>query len=121
MNLRGEFERCWPWLAAAIEHGGGTHSKEDLWGIIGAGNAHLVPLAHGALVTTMQQYPTGLRDVHGWLAGGNLEEIVKAEPRVADYYKSQGCHRVTITGRDGWLRKMPGYKKTGVILVKDLR
>lgn len=119
MNNLNEFERCWPWLAAALEHAGGTHRKEDLWRCIETGSAQLHPLTHGAVVTTIQVHPSGLKDANWWLAGGDLEELLKVQPLLEFWLQSEGCKRVTLTGRKGWLKALPGYKHTGVIMVKD--
>ena len=60
-QLRSEFERCWPWLAAALERAGNTHGKEDVWQLIESGNAQLFPLPHGAFVTVQRSYPKTAR------------------------------------------------------------
>jgi hypothetical protein len=118
--VRNEFERCWPWLAAALEHAGGTHGKEDLWKTIENCSAQLHPLRNGAIVTTIQTHPSGLKDANAWLAGGNLGEIVEVIPLLETWLQSEGCKRVTLTGRKGWMKALPTYKHTGIIMVKDL-
>lgn len=119
MTLRNDYERCWPWLAAALEHGGNTHGKEDLWHAIESGGAQLHPLRNGAIVTTIQTHPSGMKDANGWLAGGNLDEILTVIPLLEEWLRSEGCARVTLTGRKGWMRRLPSYRNTGLILVKD--
>lgn len=117
--MRDDFERVWPWLAAALVHNGNTHRKEDLWEMIAHGAAQLHPLRNGAIVTTIQTHPSGLKDANAWLAGGNLEEILQVIPLLETWLKSEGCARVTVTGRKGWLKRLPEYRHTGNILVKD--
>jgi hypothetical protein len=116
-----EFERCWPWLAAAMEQGGHTHSKEHIRGLIEAGDAQLHPLPHGAIVTCVLNHPTGLKELNYWLAGGELNELLKAEGLITEWAKSIGCDRVSISGRHGWRKIFPGYRATSTILVKELK
>ena len=87
---REEFERVWPWLAAALEHGGGTHGKEDLWKTIETCSAQLHPLRNGAIVTTIQTHPSGLKDANAWLAGGNLNEIIEVIPLLGNLAAKRG-------------------------------
>jgi hypothetical protein len=115
-----EFERCWPWLAAALERGGNTHSKEHVRGLIEAGDAQLHPLRNGAIVTCILNHPTGIKELNYWLAGGELEELIRAETLISQLAKSMGCARVSISGRPGWKRKFPGYRDTATILVREL-
>jgi hypothetical protein len=119
--VRAEFERCWPWLAAAMEHSGNTHSKEHIWGLIEEGNAHLHPLPHGAIVTCILDHPTGIRELNFWLSGGNLDEIIKGERLICEWAKSMGCHRVTATGRHGWKKVFPDYRAVSTVFVKELK
>lgn|SRR5262245_4007610 len=120
LNTSAEFERCWPWLAAAIERFGRTHSKEQLLELIENHAAQLHPYPHSAVVTYIQNHPSGLRDGMIWLGGGNLDELCKALPLLEQWLASEGCNRVCINGRRGWARKFPAYTELGVALVKDL-
>ncbi len=119
--MRAEFERCWPWLAAAIEKGGSTHSKEQIWSLIEAGGAQFHPLPHGAIVTCILNHPTGIKELNYWLAGGELNELIKGEALITELARSIGCHRVSISGRPGWKRKFRDYREASVILVKELQ
>lgn len=121
IGSREEFDRVWPFLLEALKHNGNTHSKEDVWSLIEKGEVQLFPLPHGAFCVTIQTYPTGLREAHFWLAGGNLEELTKVEPLTMKWCKSLGCHRATIRGRKGWVKALPsGWKDVGAVLVKEL-
>lgn len=121
VSLRDHFERCWPWLAAALARFDGTHTKEDLWQSIADGTAHLWPLERSAMVTTIETYPTGLKQIHGWLAGGDLKEIVDYVPTIEKWAKECcGCSEVVIVGRKGWLKAFEGYKDAGTIMRKAI-
>lgn len=120
MNLQSEFDRCWPWLAAALERAGNTHGKEDLYQEIERGNAQLFPLPHGAFVTEQRTFPR-LRECHFWLAGGDLQELRKVEPLTLQWARSLGCQRARMHGRKGWVRALPaGWEEVGTILIKEL-
>jgi hypothetical protein len=120
MSPEAKFEHAWPSLAAAILRYGKTHSKEDIWQQIKDCKAQLHPLPHSAILTSIETFPTGLKEVRFWLAGGDLTELRDYEPVVAAWGKEIGCTRVSIAGRRGWHRALPGYRETGVMLVKEL-
>ncbi len=120
MTPEAMFEHSWPWLCASMLRYGKTHNKEDIWREIAEGRAQLHPLPHAAMLTTIEQYPAGLKEIKGWLAGGDLREIVAYEPVLAAWGKEIGCTRASIVGRRGWMKAMPGYFENGVILTKDL-
>jgi len=125
-----EFERCWPWLEAALErhayrHNGvvwPTHRKEDVWQAIASGRNLFWPGENCALVTFFRSNPSGLKDHHNWLTGGDdLHEILALVTATEEYGRQNGCHRQTGVGRRGWLRFFEGYKETGTYKQKILR
>lgn len=118
-----DFERCWPWLAGAIESYAHTHEKEHVQDLIAQGKAQFHPLSRGAMVTTIVTHPTGLKECHFWLAGGELAEMTKIEPLMTKWMKEEGCSLASLRGRPGWKRVFTpdrGYREVGAILVKDL-
>lgn len=117
---RAEYERVWPWLAAAVQRYGDTHSKEDIWGAITRGTAQLHPLPNSAIVTSIESYPTGRKEMRCWLAGGDLTEIKAYEPALCKWAREEGCHVMGIVGRRGWVKSLDGYRETAVILTKEL-
>lgn len=121
--MRSEFERTWPWACAAVERYGHTHDKEDVWKLIESNDAQLHPLPNGVIITSIQKNPTGLKEGHFWLAGGDLTEILKVEPLMTEWMRSIDCERATIRGRRGWtpVLRPYGYHEVGTILVKELR
>lgn len=121
MSLRDEYERVWPWLAAAMLRYDETHSKEDIWKSIENGTAHLWPLKRSAMLTTIDEYPTGLKQIRGWLAGGDLQEIVEYIPTIEAWAKDVcGCTEAVIVGRKGWLKAFTNYREAGTIMKKVL-
>lgn len=117
---REQFDRCWNWLAAAIERSGPTHSKADVWAEIATGNAQLWPLPNGALVTQTRVWPTGFKEVSAWLAGGDLAEIADVAPMIERWaFEDEDADRVLIVARPGWLRALTGWKQQSLMIVKD--
>lgn len=116
---RREFDRCWHWLAAAVDRYGPTHRKEHVWAEIESGKAQLWPTAKSAMVTIVESYPTGFREVKGWLAGGDLDEIKSTIPVIEAWAEKAGCDRAVILGRKGWARAFD-YEPTMSVMVKEL-
>lgn len=91
-----------------------------MWHAIESSAAQFWPLPNAAIVTTVDTHPTGFKVLHGWLSGGDLNEIVQFEPLIVKWAKEIGCNRVTLAGRKGWRRAMPGYTEMATILGKDI-
>src|SRR6185369_6707498 len=97
-----------------------THYKEHVWEAISKNRAFLWPGETCVLVTEILTAPTGLKSHNTWLAGGNLDEIVRLTPSVEAWGRAQGCHRQLGTGRRGWLKVLSGYKECAVRRSKDM-
>ena len=54
------------------------------------------------------------------LAGGNLLELKKIEEEICDFAKARNFRFVEIIGRPGWERELSDYKRTAVLLRKEL-
>ena len=122
MNLAAEWARCAPWLDAALEHAGRTHSLDDVKVLIEMGEARLWPGARGALVTLVETDP-GERRLLIWLAGGDRRELeANLLPQAEAWGRAASCRRVLIIGRPGWERtlKSKGYAPLARIVAKDL-
>jgi hypothetical protein len=121
-EFRSEYDRCWPWLDAAIARFGRTHEKEDLWRELNRGpGLYFFSLDTCATVCRINIYPTGLKEVHVWLVGGNLRHIRDVlYPKIEAFGKGMGCHRMIAYGRKGWLRVLAGWFSHGETRVKSL-
>ncbi len=73
-------------------------------------------------MTEVVTYPTGFKELIGWLAAGSLIEIDAMEPFIRGWAIENGCHRVRLTTRKGFAKAFAakGYRETMVILTKDL-
>lgn len=122
MGLEQEFERCWPWLAAALARGEERGlSKAALWDVLARGQAMLWPGDGGALVTQCLITPEG-RFLHCWLGGGALRTLLALRPGVEAWGRAMGCEYASIDGRKGWERVFRpfGYGRCGAELRKRL-
>lgn len=108
-----EWGRCAPFLLPAIERGGEGVSIEDLRQMVDAGRAGLIPGERSAAIVQVA------KTFHTWLAGGDLGELRRMEAAASDWARANGCSRMTIRGRKGWERALPGYRPQ-LLLVKDL-
>jgi hypothetical protein len=117
---REAFDRFWPFLKKAVSHAGNTHCKRHVIERIEDGRAQFWPLANAAIVTEIVTYDAGVKHIRGWLAGGDMGEIIAALPAIESWGKRQGCSRAIIHGRKGWQRALSDYAHSAVILTKDL-
>jgi hypothetical protein len=119
--LAAEFDRCWPWLDAALaQHPVRTHEREHVWAALQSGDAQLWPTPNSACLTEIVRHPTGVKFLHGWLSGGDLAEIKQTVATIENVAREWGCSHASITGRRGWLRAFEGYADAGALMVKEL-
>lgn len=117
-----ELERCAQWIEAALEYSGGTHTLQDVGDMIASGAAHLWPGKRSAGVTEIVNTP-GMRNMHIWLAAGEMEELKEMHRCVELWARAAGCKRVTLSGRKGWERsflKDRGYSPRWVTMAKEI-
>lgn len=118
--LQSEFNRCSEWIQAAIDRTLGEYELSHVWDRIRNGSAQIWPLPNGVVITTIETYPSGLRILFMWLAGGKLKDIQACETVLTDWAKSAGCRYFMTDGRDGWSRVFGGRKLSSKF-VKDIR
>jgi len=122
MDTFAELARCRQWIEAALEYAGGTHTFNDIAAGVLGGRFQLWPNKNSAVVTEIVVYPQ-LKDLHYFLAGGNLDELKQMRPVIEDWGKSVGCTRVSLAGRRGWEKtflKDEGYEPQWFVLAKEL-
>jgi hypothetical protein len=123
MDLFSELVRCRKWIEDALEYAGGTHTFADIAEGVLAGRFQLWYNQNSAVVTEIVVYPQ-LKDLHFFLAGGNLDELKQMRPIIEQWGKSVGCSRVSLAGRKGWERtflKDAGYEPQWFVLAKELK
>jgi hypothetical protein len=123
MDLFSRLYKCRKYIEDALEYSGGTHTFDDIAAGVLSGDFQLWHKDNSAIVTEIVVYPR-LKDLHFFLAGGNLDELQQMTPIIEDWGKSVGCTRVTLAGRKGWQRtflKDRGYEPQWQILSKELK
>jgi hypothetical protein len=123
MDLFSELGRCRKYIEDALEYSGGTHTFDDIATGVMTTRFQLWPSESSAIVTEVIVYPQS-KDLHFFLAGGNLDELKDMTPEIERWGRSVGCTRVTLAGRRGWERtflKDQGYEPKWLILSKELR
>ena len=115
-----ELERCRPWIEAALEHSGGTHTFEDIVDGLRTGHLQFWPAPKGCLITEIVIFPQK-KTINVFLGGGELEQLSDMHEDVIKWAKSQGCTAATINGRAGWVRafKHLGWTPLHTTLVKE--
>ena len=119
----GDFAADWqqaePHIIAALHHAGDTHEPRDVIDMILDGMAELFVGEDCAVVTQEIELPIGIQ-LHFWLAGGDLDELVRIQRDIETAARSRGIRRISIIGRRGWRAKLDGYREAGVILVQEI-
>jgi hypothetical protein len=122
LDLEKEFERCTPYIAAALEYSGGTHTVADVAEMIREGRAQFWPGLRSAIVTEINEYPR-IKILNFFLAGGDIDELAIMSKFIENWAKMAGCQRITLVGRRGWERsflKERGYKPKWFVLAKEI-
>lgn len=119
--LAAEFDRCWPWLLAAVQHGGSHHTRESVWQGILEGRFQFWPGRASAAVTHIDVFPTG-NVFRLWLVGGDLAEVLEHEPGLAEWAKAKGCVSIELSGRRGWVKTLApfGYEPSAITMSRRL-
>lgn len=73
-----------------------------------------------AILAELKRYPSGLLEVHGVAAAGNLQAIVDLIPLAEQWGRELGAVRAVIESREGWARLLPGYEPHQVAVRKEL-
>ncbi len=117
--LAAEFDRTWPWLDAALNTSPlRTHDREHVWQMLQSGEAQIWPTRNSVCLTEVKTYPTGVKVLFGWLAGGDLSEVKATTEVLERYARESGCDAAAVQGRRGWLRAFTGYEDAGTTAVK---
>ena len=122
MSDREHLERLRQHVAAALEYSGGTHQFEDVLEMVEKNQLQVWPATQSIVLTEIIVYPR-LKNLHYFLAGGDLDELSRMRPMIESWGKSLGCTRVSLAGRRGWAKtflKDEGYSPQWTVLAKQL-
>jgi hypothetical protein len=97
-------------------------SVRDVLEAVAAGTAQLFAVEpDGVIVTRLVQEPGRLVCLI-WLASGDLEPLLERYLDIEAWAAREGAEIMRIQGRAGWLRVLPGFKRTEVIVMeKELK
>lgn len=74
-----------------------------------SGEFQVFTAADSAILTQVKTYPTGLKELHGQVATGELREILSVLiPSALNFGRSIGCRVAVIESREGWSRALRG-------------
>ena len=117
-----ELNRLRHQVESALEYSEGTHTFDDISDGVGNNRFQVWPGVKSVVVTEIIVYPR-LKNLHYFLAGGDLDELKLMRPHIERWGKSLGCTRVTLAGRQGWAKTFlrdEGYEPKWFILSKNL-
>jgi len=118
----GHLERLRQHVEAALEYSGGTHHFDDVLDMVRDSRLQVWPATGSIVLTEIIVYPR-LKNLHYFLAGGDLDELSRMRPIIESWGKSVGCTRVTLAGRRGWSKTFlqdEGYRPQWSVLAKEL-
>lgn len=122
MSDQEQLERLRHHVEAALEYSGGTHNFDDVAEMVKDHRLQLWPAKDSVVLTEIIVYPR-LKNLHYFLAGGDLDELSRMRPLIESWGKSIGCTRVTLAGRRGWAKtflKDEGYSPQWSVMAKEL-
>ena len=74
-----------------------------------------------AILYKFERYPTGLLELQGMAAAGDLavikDELIPAAEALA---KQMGCTSARIESREAWVRLLPDYQHCQTSIIKEL-
>ena len=85
-------------LSDALKRAGDTHTVDDVIEMIENGDARLYKRKKSTVVTQEFDLPAA-RQLHFWLAGGDLDDLIQAEREIVEDAKERGINKVTIIGQ----------------------
>jgi hypothetical protein len=122
MSDQEHLERLRHHVEAALEYSGGTHGFDDIVEMVAKNQLQVWPATQSIVLTEIIVYPR-LKNLHYFLAGGDLDELSRMRPMIESWGKSLGCTRVSLAGRRGWAKtflKDEGYSPQWTVLAKTL-
>lgn len=122
MTQSDEWNRCKPWIEAALETSPGFETIADVARMVDEGKYQFWPSENCAAITEIATFSQRkvLTVVHG---GGDLTELLDTlEPRMCDFAKRMGCDAIMGTGRKGWERVTAsrGYRLAFINMIKEV-
>lgn len=95
-------------IEAALSYAEHSHSFDDIVSRVLMETVDFYPLENSFIIMEIHEYPN-YRAYHGFLAGGNWEEIMAFQPKMLEIAKAFGCRYLSISGRHGWTKVMKDF------------
>jgi hypothetical protein len=90
-------------------------------GLIESGAAVCITAGASAIIVTVKTYPTGLRQLYGMYAAGDVNEIIEVLiPQAEALGRELGCSIATIESREAWGRLLKDYTMYKITVQKRL-
>lgn len=89
--------------------------------VVSGDNSQFWATSDGAMITTIEPFPSGAVACVTYAAAGNLDALLRElKPFIEAWAKQAGCTHCIVEGRDGWRRTHPDYRHHKTILIKEL-
>jgi hypothetical protein len=108
-------------IESALAYSGGTHIFEDVVQSVLDGRMQAWVNNKSIAITEIIVYPRK-KVLHGFLAAGNMRDVIAMVPSAAEWGRQMGCSAFTLAGRKGWQRvfKRHGWHTTFYVLETKL-
>jgi len=116
-----DLEEYRPQIESALAYSGGTHVFEDVAQGVIEGRMQAWVNGGSIAITEIIVFPRK-KTLHGFLAAGNMREILDMVPSASEWGKQMGCTGFTLAGRKGWQRVFGkrGWKTAFYVLGTEL-
>ena len=120
-SLIGALEKFELDIREALCYGTNSHTFDYVCARVLSGSADLYEFPNSVIIMEKSVYPNH-SVYHGFIAAGDLQEILDAHPLIEEEAKKRGCEYLSIAGRKGWEKPMKkyGWKHSLTIMKKEL-
>jgi hypothetical protein len=89
---------------------------------VASGRARFWGNESGAILAEIKTYPSGVKEVHGLVAAGDVDAVKALIPLAEQWGRQCGATRGSISSHPAWARIMrdAGYEPTQLTIVKGL-
>lgn len=108
-------------IELALAQGGGTHQLRHVLDAIMTSEAQLWIDGDSLLITEVNDTPL-LRELHVWIATGDLDGCIALSEKVGQWGYLNGCQVMTLQGRLGWKKALRhhGWEALSIEMYKPL-
>jgi hypothetical protein len=108
-------------IKEALCYGTGSHNFTDVVARVLTGTLDLYVFPNSVIIMEFTKYPNH-SVYHGYIAAGDLQEILDAHPMIEKEARARKCKYLTIAGRKGWERpmKLHGWQHSLSVMQKEV-